>query len=83
MKRQKLILSVRYLFTAAGMALLCLPALLSLEISAYKYFICFGVITAALAVILPELLAKAQAHRQSGSFRSVKQIYTDPQEKAA
>ena len=56
MKSKNLMTFIRCLFVAAGITLLCLPALLSLELAAYKYFICFGVITASMSVILPEII---------------------------
>lgn len=83
MKSKNLMTFIRCLFVAAGITLLCLPALLSLELAAYKYFICFGVITASMSVILPEIIRMTAPQKNRGSSGLVEFLYTGSEEKAA
>ena len=82
MNRQILISLIRYLCTGTGLILFCLPALLSMDVHTYRYFICFGIITASMAVLLPLLLKEAGRKQRSFSYR-VKYRYTALQKKAA
>lgn len=56
MKQKKVFSLIICIFAVCGILLLCLPALMHMHLSVYKYFIFSGILALSMAVIIPEFI---------------------------
>lgn len=69
MKQKKALTIITGILAASGILLICLPALLNMSLSMYKYFIYSGAVTLSMTVIVPEII-KGLAALHARFFRS-------------